>query len=34
MMFCEECDDKKTSARLQMGAAGSQGQQWHGKHAG
>ena len=33
-MFCEECDDEKTSARLQMGAAGSQGQQWHGKHAG
>ena len=30
MMFC---DDEKAGARLQMGAAGSQSQQWHGKHA-
>jgi hypothetical protein len=32
-MFCSDCDDEKASVRLQMGAAGSQGQLWHGKHA-
>jgi hypothetical protein len=32
-MFCGYCDDEKQSARLQMGVAGSQSQQWHGKHA-